>query len=106
MTQEKFDKFFARHNEQTIKRDINNANEFDDEHVDIVVSVLTDEHEYGYGRDADFRYYSVDDFIKLVKDDILEEYNLEDINRIELSLDFWSDDNPDDISTIDLDETE
>ena len=88
MKQEKFDKLFARNNEQTLKRDITNANEFDDEHVDIVVSVLTDEHEYGYGRDADFRYHSIDDFVNKVKNDILDEYDLEDITRIELSLDF------------------
>ena len=102
MDKKKFNTFFERNNKESLEISIRNGNEFDDPNVNIVVSVITEEHEYGYGRDEDFKYNSADDFVLNVKEDILGRYSLNEIEKIDLYLDYWDDD-PDDVSTIELD---
>lgn len=103
MKQENFDWFFTRNDRRAIERDIDNANEFDDENVNIVISVIPDNYEYGYGRDTDFVYDSIEEFLEKGRGDVLEVYELEDIVEIDLYLDFWSDDKPNDVSSVEID---
>ncbi len=102
MDKKKFNTFFERNNKENVERGIAYGNEFDDPNVNIVISVLTEGHEYGYERDADFTYSKVDDFLSKAKEDILDRYNLDEIEGIDLYLDYWDND-PEDISSIELD---
>ena len=105
MRQDRFDRFFERNDKEALVRDIEFANEYNDDHCRISIEVIPndDDYEYGYGRSVDFSYDTPDEFSEKVKDDILGRYKLEDIVNIKLYLDYWCDEDPYDVFVAEID---
>lgn len=103
MTIEKLDKLFQRNDEKSIERFAFDVNEYDLETYNILVSVMDDDWEYGYG-DYTYRYRSIDEFVKHARHDILTNYDLEEVNHVSIDIAFFDLDCPEDEERVEMDE--
>lgn len=103
MTIEKLDKLFQRNDKDAVEQFAIDANEYDMEAYNILVSVMDDDWEYGHG-DYTYRYQSVDEFIKHAKHDIITNYDLEEVNHVSIDLAFFDLDSPYDEERVEMDE--
>ena len=89
MKQETIDRFLSRNGREELEEFINDTNELGDLYK-ILLSVIDDDWEYGYG-DYSFEYPSIEEFITKAKDDISRWGSAEDIRHLHLEVQYYED---------------
>ena len=89
MKQETIDRFLSRNGREELEEFINDTNEYFDPYI-LLLSVIDDEWEYGYGNYS-FEYYSVDDFLERSRGDIERWGKTDDILHLALGVQYYED---------------
>lgn len=79
------------------------GNEYDFDSYNILVSVIDDDWEYGYG-DYTFRYESTDEFFKQAEKDILNHENFDEARSVAVDIVYFDKENPEDEERIEYEE--
>ena len=102
MTKEKVKKLIERC-KRSIELYVQSGNEYDFDSYNILVCVIDEDWEYGYG-DYTFRYESTDEFFKKAEKDIIKHPNFEEATRISVDIVYFDKDCPEDEERIEYDE--
>lgn len=79
------------------------GNEFDLDSYNILVSVIDDDWEYGYG-DYTFRYESTDEFFRKAEKDIIRHPGFDEATMISVDITYFDKDCPGDEERIEYEE--
>jgi hypothetical protein len=79
------------------------GNEYDFDSYNILVSVIDDDWEYGYG-DYTFRYESTDEFFERAEKDILNYDDFEEARSVAVDIVYFDKDCPEDEERIEYEE--
>lgn len=102
MTKEKVKKLIERCR-RTLEQCVVAGNEFDLDSYNILVSVIDDDWEYGYG-DYTFRYESADEFFRKAEKDIIKHPNFDDARSVSVDIAYFDKDCPEDEERIEYEE--
>lgn len=102
MTKEKVKKLIERC-KKSLETYVKDGNEYDFDSYNILVCVIDEDWEYGYG-DYTFRYESTDDFFKGAEKDILAYEGFEDVTSIAINIVYFDKDCPEDEERIEYEE--
>lgn len=102
MTKEKVKKLIDRC-KGSLEQFVVDGNEYDFDSYNILVCVIDDDWEYGYG-DYTFRYESADEFFKRAEKDILSYDTLEEATSISVEIVYFDKDCPEDEERIEYEE--
>ena len=102
MTKEKVKKLIERC-KRSLEQYVVDGNEYDFDSYNIVVCVIDDNWEYGYG-DYTFRYETTDEFFKNAEKDIIASDGFDDVTSVAVNIVYYDKDNPEDEERIEFDE--
>lgn len=102
MTKEKVKKLIDRCR-RSLERCIEAGNEYDLDTYNILVSVIDDDWEYGYG-DYTFRYESADEFFKKAEKNIIRHPNFDEARSVSVDITYFDKDCPEDEERIEYEE--
>lgn len=102
MTKEKVKKLIDRCR-RSLETCIEAGNEYDLDSYNILVSVIDDDWEYGYG-DYTFRYESTDEFFRKAEKDIIKHPNFDEAKSVSVDIAYFDNDCPEDEERIEYDE--
>lgn len=102
MTKEKIKKLIERC-KRSLEQCVVAGNEYDFDSYNILVSVIDDDWEYGYG-DYTFRYESTDEFFKRAEKDILSYDDFEEARSISIDIVYFDKGCPEDEERIEYEE--
>lgn len=102
MTEEKVKKLIERC-KRSLELFVESGNEYEFDSYNILVSLIDDNWEYGYG-DYTFRYESTDEFFKNAENDILSYDGFDDVTSVAVDIAYFDKDCPEDEERVDFDE--
>lgn len=102
MTKEKVKKLIERC-KRSLELFVESGNEYEFDSYNILVSLIDDDWEYGYG-DYTFRYETTDEFFKKVENDILAYDGFDDVTSVAVDIVYFDKDCPEDEERIEFDE--
>ena len=102
MTKEKVKKLIERCR-RSLEICIEAGNEYDLDTYNILVSVIDDDWEYGYG-DYTFRYESADEFFRKAEKDIMEHPSFDEARSVSVDIVYFDKDCPEDEERIEYEE--
>lgn len=102
MTKEKVKKLIERCR-RSLEMCIEAGNEYDLDTHNILVSVIDDDWEYGYG-DYTFRYESADEFFRKAEKDIMGHPSFDEARSVSVDIVYFDKDCPEDEERIEYEE--
>ena len=102
MTEEKVKKLIEKC-KRSLESCIKSGNEYDMDSHAILVCVIDEDWEYGYG-DYTFRYESTDEFFKRAEEDILNHDTFDEATSIAVDIVYFDKDCPEDEERIEYEE--
>lgn len=102
MTKEKVKKLIERC-KMSLEMFVEVGNEYDFDSYNILVSVIDEDWEYGYG-DYTFRYESTDEFFNKVEKDIINYETFDEATSISVDIVYFDKDCPEDEERIEYEE--
>ena len=102
MTKEKVKKLIEKC-KRSLEMCIEVGNEYDLDTYNILVSVIDDDWEYGYG-DYTFRYESADEFFSKAEKDVMEHPNFDEARSVSVDITYFDKDCPEDEERIEYEE--
>jgi hypothetical protein len=102
MTKEKIKKLIEKC-KMSLEMFVEAGNEYDFDSYNILVSVIDDDWEYGYG-DYTFRYESTDEFFERAEKDILNYDDFEEARSVAVDIVYFDKDCPEDEERIEYEE--
>ena len=102
MTKEKVRKLIDRC-KRSLEQFVVDGNEYDLGTYNILVSVIDDDWEYGYG-DYTFRYESADEFFRKAEKDIIRHPNFDEARSVSVDIAYFDKDCPEDEERIEYEE--
>lgn len=102
MTEEKVKKLIERC-KRPLELFVDSGNEYGFDSYNILVSLIDDNWEYGYG-DYTFRYESTDEFFKNAENDILAYDGFDNVTSVAVDIVYFDKDCPEDEERIEFDE--
>ena len=94
--------FFNRNGKNELDDFIDGANDFDDPFY-LLVSVIDDGWEYGYG-DYTFKYDVLDEFLENGRNDVYEWGDFNDIRSLVLEVVYYNSEDPEEAERVEIDE--
>lgn len=102
MTKEKVKKLIERC-KRSLEQCVVDGNEYDLDTYNILVSVIDDDWEYGYG-DYTFRYETIDEFFNKAEKDIVGHPSFDEARNISIDIVYFDKDCPEDEERIEYEE--
>ena len=102
MTKEKVKKLIERC-KGSLEQFVVDGNEYDFDSYNILVCVIDEDWEYGYG-DYTFKYESTDEFFKRAENDILSYDTFEEATSVSIEIVYFDKDCPEDKERIEYEE--
>ena len=102
MTKEKVRKLIDRC-KTSLETYIEAGNEYDLDTYNILVSVIDDNWEYGYG-DYTFRYKSANEFFRKAEKDIIKHPNFDEARSVSVNITYFDKEYPEDEERIEYEE--
>ena len=102
MTKEKVKKLIERC-KRSLEQCVEAGNEYDFDSYNILVCIIDEDWEYGYG-DYTFRYESTDEFFKKAEKDILNYETIDEATSISVDIVYFDKECPEDEERIEYEE--
>lgn len=102
MTKEKVKKLIERC-KTSLEECVVAGNEYDFDSYNILVCIIDEDWEYGYG-DYTFRYESTDEFFKQAENDILNHENFDEARSVSVEIVYFDKEYPEDEERIEYEE--
>ena len=102
MTKEKIEKLIEKC-KRSLEQCVVAGNEYDFDSYNILVSVIDEDWEYGYG-DYTFRYESTDEFFKRAENDIIKHPSFEEARSVAVDIVYFDKICPEDDERIEYEE--